>query len=75
MVANNADNVHDIRTTVLDSENKPSVEVRVKVPPVVSIPAISASLQESIRSKIMETTGTDIENIRIVVDGIIDSDK
>ncbi len=75
LVAKTAENVYDIRTNVLDTDSKPSIEVRVKVPPVVSIPAISASLQESIRSKIMETTGTDIENIRIVVDGIIESDK
>ncbi|HPJ23103.1 MAG TPA: alkaline shock response membrane anchor protein AmaP, partial [Clostridia bacterium] len=75
LVAKNADNVYDIRTDVLDMDNKPSIEIRVKVPPVVSIPAISATLQESIRSKIMETTGTDIENIRIVVDGIVEADK
>jgi len=75
LVANNADNIYDIRTDVIESDNKTAVEVKVKVPPVVSIPAISASLQESIRSKIMETTGTDIENIRIVVDGIIEADR
>lgn len=75
LVAKSADNVYDIRTIVIDTDSKPSIEVRVKVPPIVSIPAISASLQESIRSKIMETTGTDIENIRIVVDGIIEADR
>lgn len=75
LVAHNAENVYDIRTNVLHTDNKPSVQVKVKVPPIVSIPAISASLQESIRSKIMETTGTDIENIRIVVDGIIEAEK
>jgi uncharacterized alkaline shock family protein YloU len=75
LVAKSADNVYDIRTDVLDTDSKPSIEVRVKVPPTVSIPAISASLQESIRSKIMETTGTDIENIRIVVDGIVEADR
>lgn len=75
LVANSAKDVYDIRTDIINTDNKPSVEVRVKVPPIVSIPAISASLQESIRSKIMETTGTDIENIRIVVDGIVEGDK
>jgi hypothetical protein len=41
----------------------------------VSIPEVSVRLQESIRNKIMDTTGTDIENIRILIDGIVDSEK
>lgn len=73
--ARNAEGVFDIRTDVIDVDTKPVVEVRAKVPPTVSIPDVSVKLQESIRNKIMETTGTDIENIRILIDGIVDPDK
>ncbi len=73
--ARNAEGVFDIRTDVVDTDTKPVVEVRAKVPPNVSIPEISIKLQENIRNKIMETTGTDIENVRILIDGIVDPDK
>ena len=73
--AQNAEGIYDIRTDVVDADTKPVVEVRAKVPPTVSIPEISVRLQENIRNKIMETTGTDIENIRILIDGIVDPDK
>ncbi|MCK5759418.1 MAG: alkaline shock response membrane anchor protein AmaP [Clostridiales bacterium] len=73
--ARNTENIYDIRTDVVDTDTKPIVEVRAKVPPTVSIPAISVQLQENIRNKIMETTGTDIENVRIMIDGIIDPEK
>jgi uncharacterized alkaline shock family protein YloU len=73
--AMNASDIYDIRTDVVDADTKPVVEVRAKVPPTVSIPSISVSLQENIRNKIMETTGTDIENVRILIDGIVDPDK
>ena len=75
LVAQNAESIYDIRTDVVDVDTKPVVEVRAKVPPTVSIPEISLQLQENIRNKIMETTGTDIENIRILIDGIVDPDK
>ncbi|MBN2557643.1 MAG: alkaline shock response membrane anchor protein AmaP [Clostridia bacterium] len=75
LVASNTPNIYDIRTTVVDIDDKPTIEVRAKVPPTISIPAISAQLQDSIRNKIMETTGTDIENVKILIDGIIDSAK
>ncbi len=75
LVANSTEGVFDIRTSVLNDDNKPAVEVRAKVPPTVSIPEVSARLQESIRNKIMDATGTDIENIRILIDGIVDSEK
>lgn len=75
LVAGSAENIYDIRTSVVDIDNKPTVEVRAKVPPTVSIPEISVGLQESIRNKIMETTGTDIENIKILIDGIVEPDK
>lgn len=75
LVAMNTKDLYDIRTDVLDTDTKPIVEVRAKVPPTVSIPAISVLLQDSIRNKIMETTGTEIENVRIMIDGIVDSDK
>jgi len=73
--AQNAEGIYDIRTDVVDVDTKPVVEVRAKVPPTVSIPEISVLLQENIRNKIMETTGTDIENIRILIDGIVDPGK
>lgn len=73
--AQNAENIYDIRTNVMDIDNKPIIEIRVKVPPTVSIPEISMQLQENIRKKIMDTTGTDIENVKILIDGIVDSDK
>jgi uncharacterized alkaline shock family protein YloU len=75
LVAKSTEGIFDIRTSVLSNENKPTVEVRAKVPPTVSIPEVSVRLQESIRNKIMDTTGTDIENIRILIDGIVDSEK
>lgn len=75
LVAMNTKDLYDIRTDVLDTDSKPIVEVRAKVPPTVSIPVISAMLQDNIRNKIMETTGTEIENIRIMIDGIVDSEK
>lgn len=75
LVAQGTKDLYDIRTDVLDADSKPVIEVRAKVPPTVSIPTLSVQLQENIRNKIMETTGTDIENIRIMIDGIIDSDK
>jgi uncharacterized alkaline shock family protein YloU len=73
--AMNAADIYDIRTDVIDTDTKPVVEVRAKVPPTVSIPSVSVLLQENIRNKIMETTGTDIENVRILIDGIVDPDK
>lgn len=73
--AQNTQNIYDIRTVVVDADTKPVVEVRAKVPPTISIPDISVQLQDSIRNKIMETTGTDIENVRILIDGIVDPDK
>lgn len=75
LVANSTEGIFDIRTSVISKDNKPSVEVRAKVPPTVSIPEVSTRLQESIRSRIMDATGTDIENVRILIDGIIDSEK
>lgn len=73
--AQNSEDIYDIRADVVDADTKPVVEVRAKVPPTVSIPAISVQLQENIRNKIMDTTGTDIENVRIMIDGIVDPDK
>jgi len=73
--AQNTENIYDIRTDVVDADTKPIVEVRAKVPPTISIPSISVQLQENIRNKIMESTGTDIENVRILIDGIVDPDK
>lgn len=73
--ARNTENIYDIRTVVVDADTKPIIEVRAKVPPTISIPDISVQLQDNIRNKIMESTGTDIENVRIMIDGIIDPDK
>ena len=73
--AQNTPDIYDIRTDVVDADTKPVVEVRAKVPPTISIPVISVQLQDSIREKIMETTGTDIENVRILIAGIVGPDK
>ena len=73
--AQNTPDIYDIRIDVVDTDTKPVVEVRAKVPPTISIPSISVLLQENIRNKIMEATGTDIENIKILIDGIVDPEK
>ena len=73
--AQTAQDIYDIRTDVVDTDTKPVIEVRAKVPPTVSIPSISVQLQENIRTKIMETTGTDIENVKIMIDGIVDPER
>ncbi len=73
--AQEAEDIFDIRADVIDNEGKPVVEVRAKVPPTVSIPDISVKLQSDIRNKILTTTGTDVESIRIMIDGIVDTSK
>ncbi|MFO7637009.1 MAG: alkaline shock response membrane anchor protein AmaP [Clostridia bacterium] len=70
--AQQMENISDIRTRIISTDNKATIEVMVKVPPVISIPEVSAALQSRIKNKIIETTGIEIASVRIIVDGILE---
>ncbi|MBN2852748.1 MAG: alkaline shock response membrane anchor protein AmaP [Clostridia bacterium] len=63
--------VSDIRTQINSSDNNASLEIYAKVPPTVSIPEVSLTLQNNIKKKILDTTGIELKSIKIIIDGIL----
>lgn len=68
--AQSVQGVKDVKPLLKRNEQGLSIELKVQIMPDVNIPSITESLQKTVREYLLKTTGTNVQDIRILVNRI-----
>lgn len=68
--AQSVQGVREVKPLLKRDENGVSIELKVQIMPDINIPGITENLQRTVREYLLKTTGTNVKDIKILVNRI-----
>lgn len=69
-VAGRVHGVKEVSSSLLSVPDGVGIKIRASVTPEINVPGVSAEIQKSVKDKVLEITGLQVNNVEVHVDSI-----